>query len=213
MNNKYIKYPRTTHFPWSRTITDDDIVDEQLSVFDNEIVMTIKMDGENTTMYSDYIHARSLDSRAHWTQSWVRQLHASIQSEIPTGWRLCGENVFAQHSIIYENLESYFYLFSIWNEKNECLSWDDTLEWASLLNLSVVPVIYRGIWEKSPELIHSSLWLGKFDETTNEGYVIRSASSFPYEKFSENTGKYVRKNHVTSSSHWKFEKIKQNKLK
>ena len=212
MSNQYIKYPRTHHFPWSRTIAEDDIIDENLSVFNNEIVMTVKMDGENTTMYSDYIHARSLDSRSHWTQSWVRQLHASIQSEIPVGYRLCGENVFAQHSVIYENLESYFYLFSIWNEKNECLSWDDTVEWAALLEIPLVPVIFRGKWPDAPEKIHT-LWEKQFDESKDEGYVIRNANSFNYNQFSFNTGKYVRKNHVTSSSHWKFEKIEQNKLK
>ena len=59
-----IKYPRTPHFPWSPGATDDDKILQDLSVFDKQpVVITEKMDGENTTIYADgYIHARSLDS-------------------------------------------------------------------------------------------------------------------------------------------------------
>lgn len=205
---EYVKYPRTYHFPWSRYITDDDRVKNELDMFNEEIVMTEKMDGENTTIYQNHLHARSLDSESHWTQSWVRQLQSQIGYELPDGWRICGENLYAQHSISYDNLKSYFYLFSIWNEKNECLSWDDTLEWASLLNLEVVPTIYRGKWEDEPKKIHE-LWTQKFDETKNEGYVIRVTKSFQYSQFRKCVGKYVRKGHVTSSTHWKYDRIEK----
>jgi hypothetical protein len=46
----YIKYPRTPHLPWSESLDDDDFVIEDVdALFENEIVMTEKMDGENTT--------------------------------------------------------------------------------------------------------------------------------------------------------------------
>jgi hypothetical protein len=35
-------------------------------------------------------------------------------------------------------------VFSIWNEQN-ALSWDETVEWAELLGLFTVPVLWRGI--------------------------------------------------------------------
>jgi tRNA splicing ligase len=163
-------------------------------------------------MYNDYVHARSVDGNSHWTQSWVRQFHSTIAYDIPENWRICGENMFAKHSIKYDNLKSYFYLFSIWNEKNECLSWDETTEWAELLGVETVPLLYRGTWTDSPELIHKHIWDKKVDETTNEGYVIRTADKFHYNAFKNNTAKYVRKNHVTSASHWKYDKIEQNDL-
>jgi len=63
---KYYKYPRTYHLPWSPGVNDDDKVIHDVAVFDNcEIVVTEKMDGENCTMYLDYIHARSIDGRNH----------------------------------------------------------------------------------------------------------------------------------------------------
>ena len=50
------------------------------------------------------------------------------------------------------------------------------------------------------------------DVRDSEGYVIRSAKQFNYFGFRNNVMKYVRKNHVTSATHWKFSKIDINKL-
>ena len=121
------------------------------------------------------------------------------------------ENLWAQHSIKYTNLKSYFYVFSIWDNNNVCLSWDDTTEWAALLDLQLVPVIYRGVWSDEPAQIHK-LFTSKYSESDTEGYVIRNAGAFHYSTFSSNTMKYVRKNHVTSASHWKYSQIEKNKL-
>ena len=87
-----------------------------------EVVVTEKLDGENTTMYTDYIHARSLDSHHHPSRDWVKQLHGEIGYKIPVGWRVCGENMYARHSIVYYDLTTYFYGFSIWDETNTALS-------------------------------------------------------------------------------------------
>jgi len=209
---KYVKYPRSYHLPWSGYIGKDDRILSSVPFFNNEIVVTMKMDGENTTMYNDHVHARSLDSNSHWTQSWIKQLHSTIKHDIPNGYRICGENLYAKHSIKYSNLDSYFLVFSIWNEKNKCLSWNDTVEYCELLNLKTVPVIFKGTWKDKPEKFHKTYWEKVFDESKNEGYVVRNAGSFSYRDFSKNLGKYVRKNHVTSSSHWKYDKIEINDL-
>lgn len=67
-----VKYPRTFHLPYSLTLTDDDKrleSDGHFKLFD-EVVVTEKMDGENTTVYQDgRIHARSLDGDSHPWQS------------------------------------------------------------------------------------------------------------------------------------------------
>jgi len=170
---EYVKYPRTFHVPWSPGLTQDDRVLPSTDVFKGrEIVMTEKMDGENTTMYHDYIHARSLDSAGHPSRGWVKNLHGQIQGDIPVGWRLCGENLFAEHSIRYDNLPSYFMLFSIWDENNTCLSWDETIEYAAVLGLEMVPTLYRGPWDE--EKIRS---IEKdMDFTRQEGYTVRVTS-------------------------------------
>lgn len=208
----YVKYPRTYHLPWSACVGKDDRISTNIDFLSKDTVVTLKLDGENTTMYKDYVHARSIDGNSHWTQSWVRNLHSKICGDIPDGWRICGENLYARHSIKYDNLESYFYIFSIWNEFNECLSWKDTTEWSDLLEIPLVPIVYQGAWNEPFLKTHESFWKN-YDEIKNEGYVVRNSEKFHYSKFKENCGKYVRKNHVTTSSHWKFEKIEKNELK
>jgi hypothetical protein len=209
---KYVKYPRTYHLPWSLGVGKDDRVLKDMSSFENiDVVVTEKMDGENTTMYSDYIHARSLDSRHHPSRSWVKQLHSAIRHEIPDGWRLCGENLYAKHSIHYDCLKSYFLLFSVWNNKNECLSWDDTKEWAKLLELNTVPVIYD--WKYSEEDIKEVYQdYRRFCSGDSEGYVIRHADKFNYSQFKYKVGKYVRANHVQTHGHWMREQMVLNNL-
>ena len=83
-------------------------------------------------MYRDGFHARSLDTPAHPSRDWLWGIHRQIGHDIPEGWRVCGENLYAKHSIAYRNLTAHFLVFGIWNEKAEALSWKDTLEWAQL---------------------------------------------------------------------------------
>lgn len=70
-----IKYPRTLHLPWSLGRTSDDKVLSSMDHFSGrEVVVTEKMDGENTTIYSDGLHARSTTSQRHPSRSWVASL-------------------------------------------------------------------------------------------------------------------------------------------
>jgi len=196
----YVKYPRTLHLPWSPGFTDDDKVMEELDAFkDMIVVVTEKMDGENTTMYRDHIHARSIDSRGGEDRAWVKQFHARIAHEIPEGWRICGENLWAEHSIHYDNLRSYFYGFSIWNEKNVCLSWHDTVEWFYLLGIEPMPVLYNDFWDTA-NIRNLERYL-KWEN--NEGYIVRVAHSFPYSQFRRSVAKFVRKGHVQTTKHWR----------
>ncbi len=47
------------------------------------VIATLKLDGENTTMYSDHIHARSLDSAHHPSRTMIKQIHGAIKHLIP----------------------------------------------------------------------------------------------------------------------------------
>lgn len=197
----YVKYPRTHHLPWSEGVTDDDRIIQGLSPFEGKrVVVTEKMDGENTSMYSDYIHARSLDGRSHVSRSWVKQFWSSICGDIPSGWRICGENLYAKHSIEYKELPSFFIGFSIWNDKNECLSWDETLQWFNLLGITPAKVLYDGIYSENDI---KKIWNDKNWETT-EGYVLRIADQFSYGEFKNKVAKFVRKGHVQTAKHWMY---------
>lgn len=205
--SNYIKYPRTPHLPWSPCVSSDDV--RTLNTYNfqgREVVVTEKMDGENTSLYCDHIHARSLDSRHHPSRDWVKQWHASIAYSIPEKWRICGENLYALHSVEYQQLASYFYGFSIWNENNRCLSWNDTEEWFELLGIHSVPVLYHGIWD---EKLISEL---DINEASMEGYVVRLADAFTYTDFAQSVAKWVRPNHVQTDQHWMFADLVPNGL-
>jgi ATP-dependent RNA circularization protein (DNA/RNA ligase family) len=206
---KLYKYPRTFHFPWSETVASDDKVLTDISCFvGSEIVVTEKMDGENCTMYRDYIHARSVDGLSHPSRAWVKNMWADIRYDIPVGWRVCGESLYAKHSIYYSNLKSYFYGFSIWNENNVCLSWDETIEWFELLGIVHVPVLYRGEFDVD---VLKDLSMS-IDKEKQEGYVVRYACSFRYDEFKNRVAKFVRSNHVKTDEHWMHSKVEKNLL-
>ena len=209
-----VKYPRTFHLPWTMSKTKDDKILPSLKQFTGrEVVVTEKMDGENTTIYPDYLHARSVDSDSHWTQSWVRGLQGKIGHDMPKGYRICGENVFAQHSIPYKDLKSFFYMFSMWDDKNMTLSWDDVEMWSQLLDIPTVPVIYRGLYDDfDHQKQYRDYILDKGRDV--EGYVLRIADKFHYSEFKNLTGKFVRANHVADTvHHWKSSNIQLNTLK
>ncbi len=208
MCTKKYKYPHTKHLPWSEGITKDDtILIDCTSFVGKEIVVTEKLDGENTSLYRDYMHPRSLNYSFHSSRERIRAFHAQISYQIPEGWRICGENVYAKHSIHYQNLKSHFYAFSIWNENNVCLDWDVTVRWAGLLGLTLPHIFYRGIWDE--KLLRAL----QIDTSATEGYVVRVTRSFAYEDFKRRVAKWVRKNHIKTTKFWKETPVIPNILR
>jgi len=208
------KYPRTFHFPWSPGATSDDKVLDSVGHFvGRRVVVTEKLDGENTSIYADsYSHARSMDSAHHPSRAWIKaQVAPLMVGNLPEGWRVCGEGVYARHSIGYDRLPSYFLVFAIYDENNRCLSWDETVEWCALLGLEHVPVIYDGPWDE--ETIKAA-WTGQsaFGDV-GEGYVVRVADAFDYDAFADSVAKYVRPGHVQTGQHWMSQEITPNGLR
>lgn len=208
MSQKF-KYPRTPHLPFSKGATKDDKILYSTKHFEGkEVVVTEKMDGENTTIYSDYSHARSLESKHKPYHSWLLSYISTFQSEIPEGWRICGEYLYATHSIEYTSLPTYFMAFSVWNDKNECLSWDETKSFLKKLKIEAVPVIYEGVYDEKliRELAIQATNDGK------EGIVVRLKDKFQYDDFSTSVAKYVRENHNQTDKSW-GSTIKKNTLR
>jgi hypothetical protein len=210
------KYGRTFHLPWTgHKTTDDKIWDEDLlekAFSGKEIIITEKMDGENTTVYDDgTFHARSIDGRWHPSRNRMVGIAKGLGAQLPRGIRICGENLYAKHSIAYENLDSFFVVFGIYDENNNCLSWDETEYLAKELELTLVPIMYRGLYD---EQLLKTIYTGvSAYGGVSEGYVMRLAEGFPYEKYGECSAKFVRQNHVQTDEHWMFSKIIPNKLK
>ncbi|MEV0389416.1 RNA ligase family protein [Nonomuraea sp. NPDC050643] len=201
-----VHYPRTPHVPWSPGVTSDDVRAGGLSgLRGREVVVTEKLDGENTTLYPDGMHARSLDSAHHPSRAWVKGLQGRVGGRIPAGWRVCGENMYARHSIAYQELESYFYGFSVW-AGDRCLSWDRMVAFLRELGIPVPAVLWRGVFDER------ALRGLRLDTERQEGYVVRAVEGFGREEFAGRVAKWVRRGHVQTDTHWMHAGVVPNVL-
>ena len=207
---KRYKYPRTYHFPFSPGLgSDDKVFDDFEDYFKNrKVVITEKMDGENTTIYKDMCHARSIDSKHRDYHSWLLSYIPSFQYMLKDNERVCGEYLYAKHSIYYDDLPCYFMVFSIWQDK-QCLSWEDTVKRCKELGLITVPVLYQGEYDEGK--IQECIRVVK--SHNGEGIVMRLASDYRYDDFTKSIVKYVRANHVQTDEHWSNQTIVKNQLR
>ncbi len=202
------KYGRTFHLPISLGATSDDKIMtsiEGLKVKD--LLISEKMDGENTTIHSEGTHARSPDSRYHPSRDWIKAFAAGISPQLESHERIVGENLFAQHSLAYDALPSFFMGFS-WIVGNEIQSWDATLLRFEELGITPVTVLYRGSYTNG---VFESI-ADQLDLARQEGFVARDAVGFSESEMPARIGKYVRANHVQSEAHWMNSELVPNHL-
>ncbi|NNJ03832.1 AAA family ATPase [Streptomyces sp. PKU-MA01144] len=200
-------YPRTPHLPWSPGASSDDLrAGDLAALHGREVVVTEKLDGENTTLYGDGLHARSPDSAHHPSRAWVKALQGRIGERIPAGWRVCGENMYARHSLAYDDLESWFYGFSVWDGDGRCLDWDGGAEFLRALGIPVPRVLWRGVFDER------ALRRLKVDTERHEGYVVRTVEGFTAGEFRHRVAKWVRPGHVRTSTHWMHAAVVANGL-
>jgi hypothetical protein len=209
------KFPRTYHLPWSGGASDagERVMDPSI-LYGKEVVITEKVDGENTTFARDYLHARSLDWAYHPSRTWVANLWGSVSPNIHPDVRVCGENLYAKHSVEYTDLPSYFLVYAVMFD-DIVLSWKDTERMCFELGLRHVHVCHWSVYDAVSE---SCLKEKKCDEMgsaygeVSEGYVLRPSDSFHIEDWKTLVGKYVRPNHVQTDIHWMTNSIEKNKL-
>ncbi len=198
------KYPRTYHFPFSPGATSDDRISENwAAILQHELVMTEKLDGENTCLKADGVYARS--HAAPTTSPWAVKMRELWEQHKHTlgDLEVFGENLYAIHSIEYERLESYLYVFGI-RQGGEWLSWEEVEFYAGVLDLPTVPVVMRGIFTEEEILsnIETEMAAGSRLGGECEGFVFRNAGRFHSDDFEKNVLKYVRENHVQTDEHW-----------
>ncbi|MFD7736004.1 RNA ligase family protein [Kitasatospora phosalacinea] len=202
-----IHYPRTPHLPWSPGAAADDIRSRDTSgLAGTDVVVTEKLDGENTTLYPDGLHARSLDSAHHPSRAWVKGLQGRIGPRIPPGWRICGENLYARHSLAYTDLDSWFHGFSVWTDRDRCLDWDATVRFLRRLGVPTPRVLWRGRYDER------AIRALKPDPDRQEGYVVRTAAGFDRAEFGHRVAKWVRPQHVRTDTHWMHAAVVENGL-
>lgn len=198
------KYPRTSHFPFSPGATNDDrVAGNWEDLLHHKLTITEKLDGENTCIKANGIYARSHGAvnRNPWAKP-IWEIWERIGNSLDD-LHLFGENLYAIHSIEYEQLTHYFYLFAI-RDGDTWLSWDTVCEYAQILDLPTVPQIACGHFEVDTlkQLIYKHQSSGSLLGGASEGVVCRRSDAFVVDVFDESVLKYVRKNHVQTNEHW-----------
>jgi hypothetical protein len=214
-----LKAPRIYHLPWSEVMGADDKRIKHNNMFDGkDVIVTIKEDGSGISLYNDgSFHSRSLtSSRQHESNDylhswWANKLYSNEYLLIHNKWpnlRLVGENMYATHTIEYTNLEDVFLLHSAWNGTT-CLSWEDTLNICFLLNITPVPVLYKGPYDEAKVKCYNTL--DKYRGDIVEGYIVRNSNSYEYNQSDFNIAKFVSNRFVIKSDkHWALNGFKKN---
>jgi len=202
------KYPSTPHLPFSPGVNSDDVLlSDCADIIQKEVVITEKLDGGNCCIKGGQVYARTHAQPAtHDSFSAVKQMSKAFAAQLGN-IELFGENMQGIHSIEYNNLTSFFYVFAA-RADGEWLAWDDVVALAKSLDLPTVPVVFRGHVE-SPKKLQSCLeaWAlarsGIGENVNPEGFVVRRTHAFPNDTFADYMAKYVRANHVQTDADWK----------
>ena len=214
------KYGRTYHYDFSPGTTSDDRINrdwwEHMSKMERTID-TEKLDGENTCQNGIGIFARShaAPTRHPWS-NFMKSKFSMIQNDLKEGnIELFGENIYAQHSIIYPNIEHHFYMFGV-RILDKWLSWEEVQWYANFFEYPTVPLLgVESISTTSKEKVKDrvisraseasefgSLQTITLEPCTMEGIVTRNIDEYPVDEMSQNVFKYVRKDHVSTDEHW-----------
>ena len=211
------KYGRTYHFPFSPGTTSDDRINyEYWSDIQkiNKLIVTEKLDGENTCLNQFGVFARShVAPTIHPWAAYLKQRWELIKNDLGE-LEIFGENLYAIHSIEYPNIDQHFFVFAVRHGKL-WLSWEEVKFYAKLLDFETVPEILtinkpyeQNFFEsKILEIIRGASSFGSMDVITNkpctmEGIVCRNTGEYFIDSFKNNVFKYVRKDHVKSDEHW-----------
>jgi len=219
-----MKYPRTPHLPFSPSFIwqnhhanqsnnsdepDIGISLDSCNMFVNEeIVITEKLDGGNCAIHQGKVYGRSHSEEAtHGSFGPIKELASQIGFMLEEDVWLFGENMFGIHSIEYDGLKSFFYLFAVL-KGTRWLSWDEVTEMADNLGIPSVPVLFRGKMTSLNDLQHwkdSRLMTEKSQIGTiyPEGYVVRKVNGFETKDFERNMAKYVREEHIQTDENWR----------
>lgn len=210
------KYPTTFYLPNSPVPPEHtkDVGDGRLVGVDS--VTTIKMDGSNVKLNSEFVAARNGSSAEHKSFDLLKALHINFKELIPKNIDVFGEWLYAKHSIHYKGLDNYLQIFSIYNIDTHMFgSWDDVVSMGKKLGVNTV----QAVWIKPPQeneykfLSRIKTVVEDVISKGHEGIVVRNRFGYHFSQHSENVMKFVREGHVQTDKHWSSQKIIRNLLK
>ena len=174
-----VKYPTIASLPWSENNKNNLTLLKMDGYFNKKIIITKLNNRPPISIYSDgYVHGVSTITTPIYKEQY-NDLLKEVYSELEEGWRVCG--------YLTKQKKAFITIDSIWNNKNECLSWEDTVEWCEILGLELPEILYKGIYNKE-ELLYVQLF--KIIEGLDYGYLIRSSEKIHYAEFAYKVAKF-----------------------
>lgn len=206
------KYPRTLYWPDSPSIASNDKTIKNVYDFiDVHVAILEKLDGSNCVLRNGEVFNRGGNppSNADWN-AMVKKHHAWKTKQLAKNLSFYGENLYGVHAIEYDAMpeEDTFRLFAIKDEEtNTFLSWRKVEEFADLLDIKTVPVLFRGSMSSIDEIndmLETLMKQGSSLGKEIEGLVVRDMSEIKSRNFSRAVMKYVREGHVQADArHWR----------
>lgn len=203
------KYPRTLHWPTSPGVQSDDKIHRNIDrLIGVPVSITEKMDGSNVTLCNGEVYARStaVPSQHAW-HGMVRKHHAWKTQQLGPDYKICGEDMYAIHSIEYDGFreDETFRVFNILY-KDTWLSFADRAALCQQLGLMMAPVWITGaVFQNQKDVdqwLNNAMMMGSKLGPVNEGFVIQIEDAFHKDDFRNSVAKYVRAGHVQTDQHW-----------
>lgn len=187
---------------------------EQIGLLTGRISVEEKMDGANTAIIRNKrgwtlqkrrgLADEGVHQQFSFFWNWARHNEEKIMN-IPIGWIVYGELMYAKHNIYYDELPSYWLVFDIWN-KRKYLRADERNQVAEELGFQAVPLLYFGNERINPfDFMYKK---SRYSKDLAEGIVIKN-----YRK--QTRGKLVRKEFIKQleeEDHWLNQKLVRNKI-
>ena len=232
----FVKYPRTPHLFGSKGTDDDKHLSEVESrefIADESLIVEEKIDGTNVGIHFTSAGQMVLQCRGHLItqgmhpqydlfKQWTAVKRGVVEARLEDRYILCGEWVYARHSVHYRQLPHYFFEFDIYDKEEEAfLSLEKRLSLIEGAGIETVPVLHQGVIGKKAreELIGPSLFDSVFENpvtrrTDNlmEGLYLRTEAAGAV----AGRAKFVRPEFVEKvkqSTHWQHQAMVPNLLK
>ena len=195
------KFHRIPHMPFSLQVHRDDKIHSDPEIFVNKlVVITEKLDGSCTSLHDGETFSKSGDKACG---KWFSVIKANYATKTCFSKRtFFGETMYAKHSIFYDKLSEWFYLFAIMNEDGIILDWKDI---ANNGIFKTVPVLFVGTFDSIYDI--ENFMMAEIENPSafgneREGFVIRLAHKFHINDAETCVAKFVRKDHVQTDIHW-----------
>ena len=184
-----------------------------------QVVVEEKMDGANTGIirHKKGFHlqkrgslvGQSEHAQFQYFHNWANYQNYEKLMNVPVGYTIYGELLYAVHSIYYDSLPDYFLVFDVWDKrKDKFLNTDAKLEFCDKYGFIHTPIIAEGKFNLTDlyDMIPNESSYGD----TCEGIVIKR-----YNKKGYTRGKIVKPEFIKvmeESLQWTRSALKVNKV-